>query len=170
MIYVGIDPGVRECGVAIEWDHAPPEHARRAFLVKSDKPTVQLRAGVMARSVANLLQGATHIKLCVEGQQIYSSEKSKGDPNDMVKVAIVAGAMLGALERYTYMDIVALPLPRQWKGGLPKAEHHRRLARDYPHWVEPVQADTPKSMQHHVWDAVGLLLWHKKRTERRTTS
>ncbi len=162
MIRIGIDPGVRECGVAIEWEGA--EYTREAFLVRVPRSNLQVQASRMARRVANRLQGATHVHLCVEGQQIYKTEDSKGDPNDMIKVAIVAGAMLGALERYTYMDIVALPLPRTWKGNTPKAIHHERLARDFPHWVEPVAADTPKSLQHHVWDAVGLLEWHKERS------
>ncbi len=172
MIRIGIDPGVHECGVAIEWYHAFPEYgtARRtysAFMVRSDAEVpLQLRARRMAVCIEDHLHGGESetVYLCVEGQQIYKSEKSKGDPKHMINLATVAGILVGAL-CVTYDATVEIPLPRQWKGGIDKARHHVRLARDFPHWVEPVAADTPPSLQNHVWDAVGLLEWHRKRTE-----
>ncbi len=170
MIRIGIDPGVRECGVAIETSDAWPRYGigrivRSAFIVRSSAPTLHERAIHMAHTVTHgRMHELVEISVCVEGQQVYPSERSKGDPNDMIKVAIVAGAMLGALATHAVVVASALPLPRQWKGNTPKAIHHERLARDFPHWVEPVAADTPKSLQHHVWDAVGLLEWHKERT------
>lgn len=152
MIYIGVDPGVRECGVAIEW---PRE--RRAFLVRG---TLDTMVRDIQRPIPEVL--GFDLSVCVEGQQFYGTEKSKGDPQDLIRLAQVAGAVLGALclrapGRYE------IPLPRVWKGSTPKTIHHARLARDYPQWVEPVARDTPKSKQHHVWDAVGLLEWHKER-------
>ena len=152
---MGIDPGVRECGVAIEWHR----RERQAFLVRGSLEE-------MVRGVLRPLPEALGVSLsvCVEGQQFYGTERSKGDPNDLIRLAQVAGVMLGALllrapERW------AMPLPRQWKGSTPKAIHHERLAAQHPHWVEPVTQHTPKSKQHHVWDAVGLLEWHKERSK-----
>jgi hypothetical protein len=104
------------------------------------------------------------IHLCVESQQIYKSEKSKGDPKHMINLATVGGIIVGALG-VSFNTTVRMPLPRQWKGGIPKEKHHLRLARDFPHWVGPVAAETIPSLQHHVWDAVGLLEWHRERSE-----
>ncbi len=154
---VGIDPGVHECGVAIEG------HYRKAFLI----------SGTLSEMLRQL-NGSLHLAvrrgdlyLCVEGQQIYRSEKSKGDPNDMIRVAQVAGAVLGMLMADPLLTPTAyeVPLPRTWKGATPKAIHHERLKRDYPQWIEPVAAETTKHKQHHVWDAVGLLEWHRKQTQ-----
>ena len=151
MIYIGVDPGVHECGVAIEW---PRE--RRAFLVRGT-------LAIMLRDIHRPLPEALGFELsvCVEGQQFYGTERSKGDPQDLIRLAQVAGAVLGTLVHRAHD--YAIPLPRVWKGNTPKDIHHARLARDYPQWVEPVAAHTPKSKQHHVWDAVGLPEWHKER-------
>lgn len=181
MIYIGIDPGVRMCGVAIE--HARKidrrsspgltshveQIVRSAFLVRSKADTLAFRGLHMAHEIMQRFPEAWDpVTLCVEGQQVYRSEKSKGDPNNMVALATVAGLILGSLHVACVDNIasIAMPLPREWKGTIKKEIHHERLARDFPHWVAAVQQDTPKSMQHHVWDAVGLLEWHKERSTR----
>ncbi len=152
---VGIDPGVHECGVAIEIGLH-----RKALLVAGTLPE-------MLDLVWGYVPIAGRLYVCVEGQQIYRSEDSKGDPNDMINVAQVAGAMLGMLlvDHAPEPTVYKVPLPRTWKGSLPKKQHHARLARDFPHWVTPVKAQTKSRMQHHVWDAVGLLEWHRRQTQ-----
>lgn len=162
MIRIGIDPGVHECGVAIEW-----EGVRAAFIVRSKASSLPLCAFDMRDKISfrmPLTPLGARASICVEGQQVYRSEKSKGDPNDMIKLAVVAGVVLTVAGGGPLVT-TAMPLPRQWKGNTPKKIHHARLARDYPQWVEPVAADTPPSLQHHVWDAVGLLEWHRERSE-----
>ncbi len=160
---VGIDPGVHECGVAIECDDSNPSRhcmQRIAFLAAGTLPE-------MLDRVWGCVPGEGSLHICVEGQQIYRSENSKGDPNDMINVAQVAGAMLGMLlvDHAPLPTVYKVPLPRTWKGSLPKKQHHSRLARDFPYWVAPVKAQTKSTMQHHVWDAVGLLEWHRKQTQ-----
>ncbi len=158
MIYIGVDPGVRECGVAIEaLSGAGHRCAYRAFLVGGT-------LAEMGRDIRGQVPLLGALSICVEGQQFYGTERSKGDPNDLIRLAQVAGAVLGGLLTGRPDATYSMPLPRQWKGSTPKAIHHTRLARDYPHWVGPVARDTPKSKQHHVWDAVGLLEWHKERS------
>ena len=179
MIRIGIDPGVHKCGVAIAQYKTWPGHGMArvtcsAFVARADYAEMPCVTGMdMASQIVLRLQPMADgpVCICIEGQQIYPSEKSEGDPNDMVKVAVVAGALAGALAyacavSNTPKPRLAMPLPREWKGSVPKDIHHKRLARDYPHWVEPVEADTPKSLQNHVWDAVGLLEWHKERSEK----
>lgn len=163
MIRIGIDPGVRECGVAIEFDPLLSDYSYSAFIVLASDSALHDRALSMARQAIVPIRRGEHIVVCIEGQQVYRSESAKGDPNDIVKLATVAGVMLGVIAQHGFCD-VSMPLPRQWKGGIKKDKHHPRLKRDYPYWVEPVAADTPKSLQHHVWDAVGLLEWRKERS------
>jgi len=176
MIYIGIDPGVRMCGVAIDFNDCPPAHPDipklRAFTVTGNgNGTMQAEDTLQARAVGMVYDIKSHIPrrydvaLCVEGQKIYPKEKSKGDPNDMVKVAIVAGAMLGVADSL-YMLHAYLPTPREWKGALPKSIHHERLRAKYREWVEPVERETAKTHQNHVWDAVGLLEWMKAKHRR----
>ncbi len=178
MIRIGIDPGVRECGVAIEWVREFPsmkQTVRSAFIVRAPRGLLLPQRGdsmacaIMQQLPTLIEPGLSSINLCVEGQQVYPSESAKGDPNDMIKLAAVAGILTGAIANMAtaYEQLTMLmPLPREWKGNTPKKIHHARLARDYPHWVEPVERDTPKSLQNHVWDAVGLLEWHKERLQK----
>jgi hypothetical protein len=61
----------------------------------------------------------------VELPQIYQRRKSRGDPNDLVRLAAAAGELVGALglpHRYY--------LPREWKGGVSKKNSHARM-RDF---------------------------------------
>ena len=154
---VGIDPGVHECGVAIACNH-PTFTLLKAWQVSGP-------VDHMVQQILDYIPAAGSISICVEGQQIYRSEKSKGNPNDMIRVAQVAGGMLWALVCESGATAYEIPLPRAWKGATPKAIHHERLKRDYPQWIDPVAAETTKSKQHHVWDAVGLLEWHRKQTQ-----
>ncbi len=167
MIFVGIDPGTRMCGVAIS-DGAKPVWAG---LVRSNALTLARRAAEMAGGLRSILEalaeegriaapGSRADHGCVELPQFYGTDKSKGDVNDLIDIAFVGGAMTTALGCVSLMA----PLPRQWKGTLPKEIHHERLQRDYPAWIEHVERDTPKSMRHHVWDAVGLAVWIQQRT------
>jgi hypothetical protein len=69
--------------------------------------------------------------------------------------AFVAGSLLPA---FLYSAT-----PSRWKGNVPKLIHHARLARVLTEGehavafadVEPIRA----SLQHNVWDAIGLGLW-----------
>ena len=163
MIYVGVDPGTRLCGVAWERDER-----RVAYVVRSKAPSLELRAIDMAAQIADGLpmrQGERPTAVgCVEFPRFYGTAKSEGDPNDLIDLAGVAGVVLGMLSVRLFL-VPSMPYPRTWKGSTPKKIHHERLARDFPHWVEPVERATPKSMRNHVWDAVGLLEWIKSKTQ-----
>ncbi len=163
LIYIGVDPGTRLCGVAWERDER-----RAAYVVRSKALSLESRAIDMAAQIADGLpmrQGERPTAVaCVEFPRFYGTAKSKGDPNELVDLAGVAGVVLGALAARLRL-VPAMPYPRTWKGSTPKEIHHERLARDFPHWVEPVERSTSKSMQHHVWDACGLLEWIKSKTQ-----
>ena len=166
MIYVGVDPGTRLCGVA--WECNDSRFARRgAYVVRSKEPSLESRALDMATQIADGLpvwQGERPPAVgCVEFPRFYGTAKSEGDPNDLIDLAGVAGVVLGTLSARLLL-VPAMPYPRTWKGSTPKKIHHERLARDFPHWIK-LERDTPKSMQNHVWDACGLLEWIKSKTQ-----
>jgi hypothetical protein len=104
--------------------------------------------------------------LVVEKPQVYRQAKQKGDPNDLIDLAVLVGQ---AIERYTCSDPARhrVYLPAQWKGQVPKDIHHRRIMgtidvqRDQIRWLYQV----PESYRHNVLDAVGLglFLLHQER-------
>ncbi len=165
LIYVGVDPGTRLCGVAWECDDS-----RCAYVVRSKALSLELRALEMATEIVNRLPVRRVERpaaiVCVEFPRFYGTAKSEGDPNDLIDLAGVAGVVLGTLSTRLLL-VPAMPYPRTWKGSIPKKIHHERLARDFPQWVEPVERDTSKSMQNHVWDACGLLEWIKSKNAKR---
>jgi hypothetical protein len=131
VITLAIDPGLHVCGVAIfdgsALSYAGLLHPREITpeLVKPDW-------------------------LIVELPQVYARSKSKGDPNDLIALAVVVGRLL---ERF---DMGLTVLPRQWKGQCTKAVTEARLKRD----LSPVEwariPTKPKALVHNAVDAAAL--------------
>lgn len=104
--------------------------------------------------------------LVVEVPQVYQPRLMKGDPNDLVSVALVAGAIL------QLPSIVRRVVsPHQWKGTTPKEISHRRvlmaLSAGERRLLE--ELDAPASLLHNVLDAIGIGQWFmgQKRKDRR---
>jgi hypothetical protein len=144
LIYIGVDLGGRRIIKKRETDDPRFAVKRRAFLVRSKESLVEARALHMAMQIVDELpvrEGERPMAIgCVEFPRFYGTAKSKGDPNDLLDLASVAGAVLGALSERLFL-MPSAPYPRTWKGS------------------------TPKSMQNHVWDACGLLEWIKSKTQ-----
>jgi hypothetical protein len=151
---VAIDPGVRHLGVAV-FDNG---RLVRARLVEIENLTEITYA--ICREVV------------IEKPQVYP--KSPGDPNDLIDLAIVVGRIAGHFE-------VAQPLsrsqpprfsfykPSQWKGQTPKPIHHARIRAELERQgtLSCVEIPRAKSLAHNIWDAVGLGLFHIKKTKGR---
>jgi hypothetical protein len=104
----------------------------------------------------------------VELPQVYRSGQSKGDPNDLIKVAREVGRWEERAARHG-MPFETV-LPNAWKGQVPKPIHHAR-AREMlsPHEVAVLDwelAHTPKTDAHNMMDAVALGLWKLGRLRR----
>lgn len=88
-------------------------------------------------------------EIVCERMQVYGPEHSKGDPNDLITLSLIAGAL-----RPTW-----LYLPRTWKGQLPKdtmgARIISRLTADEKTRIVDAGAKT-----HNAIDAVGIGLYH----------
>lgn len=102
-------------------------------------------------------------KAIIEIPQIYP--KDPVPPNDLIKLALTAGGYKLELERHGVR--VETVKPREWKGQVPKAIHHKRIAAalrtDETMVVQHKLSCIAKSYQHNVWDAIGLGMWWLKK-------
>lgn len=110
------------------------------------------------RNYPRTLVPADHV--IIEMPQFYRASQSKGDPNDLAKVAVGVGKYLA---RYEDMGATtATVLPADWKGQVPKGVHHPRiLAKLTPEEQAVVHAAGLKwgKAVHNTMDAVGLGQW-----------
>lgn len=104
-------------------------------------------------------------RLVIEKPQIYRQRKQRGDPNDLIDIAI----LVGELRRHLGPRASQLVLPREWKGTVPKTRklgdyiiHKRVLKRLPPAERECYQAGLEAvlvELRHNIADAVGIGLW-----------
>jgi hypothetical protein len=93
----------------------------------------------------------------VEAPRIYGRRQWKGDPNDLIKVALLAGMALAALSQHCIPEIV---YPSVWKGQRPK-DVDNKYTLELLSETERVYIENsfPKSKLHNVIDAIGIGLW-----------
>jgi len=101
----------------------------------------------------------------IERPQVYRASKSKGDPNDLITLAIGVGQVKERLESRGVT--VELVLPTTWKGQIPKEIHHRRIVELLTE-KEGLRLNACLSrhsagIRHNLLDAVGLGLWFLRR-------
>lgn len=109
----------------------------------------------------------------VEKPQVYVRRRSKGDPNDLIDLAVLAGAICAKAGRAVQVH------PRDWKGTIPKARLlsqymvHRRNERDLGEAgcaAYRIGLSTlPNSLRHNIADAVGIGLWAIRNPKRLDT-
>lgn len=92
---------------------------------------------------------------------VYPPPRTVGDPNNEVRLAaLVAGIACGLRP-----SRLLLPTPSNWKGTIPKSQHHKRLAKAHPRAADMV-ADTNVLAADRIgdmWDAIGLWSWYIER-------
>jgi hypothetical protein len=134
---IGIDPGLRCTGVAAfdgnEW------------AVLSIRPKAHDLVGRIVEICARLANRGPWDLAVIERPQVYRQGLMKGDPNDLVDLAVLVGALTVTLNAKRTL----LPRPAQWKGQVPKEIHHDRIRKQVP-GVEGSK---------DALDAVGLALW-----------
>lgn len=143
---VSVDPGLRACGVAY-W--TPSGLLVSAKLIESDYEGPKLETAVWRMvNAVNFDDAFASAKLVAEIPQVYRGSRLKGDPNDLISLALVVGGISGnALKYYR---------PREWKGQVPKnvmiSRIKSKLTREE---LKNVRLPN-KSLQHNVWDAIGI--------------
>jgi hypothetical protein len=108
-------------------------------------------------------------RVIVEKPQVYQGRASKGDPNDLIKLAIGVGRYL---ERYCMYSTETV-LPREWKGTVDPDVLCRRVAKSLvsserdilDRVLEPLarakltEETLTSGKRHNVIDAIGLVKW-----------
>lgn len=94
--------------------------------------------------------------IIIEVPQVYQSRLMKGDPNDLVSIALVAGAALQVPAK-----VRRAVSPHQWKGNTPKDVTCRRLLMALNEQERDILADAavPSSLRHNILDAIGIGKW-----------
>lgn len=135
---IGIDPGLNCTGLA--WNN--PEGDPVVTFVRPLQRGIRDKAREVMREIPDLCFDL----LVIEVPQVYQGRRQKGDPNDLVRLALLAGNLEALVSTYNVMEV----LPSTWKGQVPKPLHHTRL-RQRTGFVAQVP--------HDAMDALGLLLY-----------
>lgn len=109
------------------------------------------------------LAGSYPLYVVIELPQVYRQSHWKGDPNDLIRVAVTVGRVQAWIE-HAFRGVlgrVNLVKPHDWKGSRPKAVHCRSiLAKLDPESLDRLEAcGVAESLKHNVVDAIGLALW-----------
>lgn len=168
---ITVDPGLNATGWATWQRIGDAQLLVAAGLVQMPASwrvcTVTDRATEIARQVlaqAMLVTGPASVQAIANAtvielpQQYAVTKGTKGDPNDLIDLAALCGTIAGALQ--TAGSRVAYVRPREWKGQTPKdCTEERARARLQPSEMARVLLPKAESLQHNVWDAVGIGLW-----------
>jgi len=155
---VAIDPGVRAYGWALFGDN---DRLERCGLARADATTDLYAARLIEAQIPR-----AHLQV-IELPRIYEQRKSKGNPEDVLRVAVMAGHTSARGTSW-------LVRPHDWKGDIPKRDRSGRAIRIESYIVhrrnvkaigEYMPQDVPASLAHNVADAVGIGLWWLRRKE-----
>lgn len=163
--FVAVDPGLRGCGVA---GFAKDGHLAFAVYVKnSEKETRGPRAWV---SMAYEIRGACLGFAALHGVPVLLLEVMRinvdrvgrlieaKDPADVLECQGVQGAVAALMP----WDSIGI-LTKDWKGQLPKrVSNIRSRAALTPQELARVTLPA-KSLEHNVWDAIGIGLYYARR-------
>lgn len=156
MRLLAVDPGIRGCGCAVFCDAVLE---RAAYVENYNLQFKEGRAAAaygMALSVYNWAGPIN--ELVVEWPQVYASRIRQGhsfaDPNDLLALAAVDGAVAALYSKVTYS-----PRPAQWKQQLKKeiVEQRVRARLDATETaVLDAAVNDAGKLWHNVVDAVGI--------------
>lgn len=164
MIVLGVDPGLRECGVAALEDGQLVAIGTLHGLTKKRDGLAWLE---MAREAVRFCEDHGLWPDQVVAEKMVVRGRGRVNPDDLIQLVGVAGAIIGA------MDVRAsTPVPSVWKGQLKKRIHHQRiLSKLEPDEVEVLPFDVrdyieqcrqTRRLDHpdnHAVDALGLARW-----------
>lgn len=150
--FISIDPGCDATGVAL-WDDAK---LVSADLIESEKSGAYFVRDWrdIAIGVRRFIRTTACLVAVIEFPVIYESRaKSKADPNDLLKLAGLVGAITQSLSLICPVKLVT---PVQWKGQRPKSVIENRCLVELNNVEKSFVPKLAKSKQHNVWDAVGI--------------
>lgn len=102
----------------------------------------------------------------IEKPQVYRALRSKGDPNDLIDVAVIVGELKRQAKLRTPPSRIETPKPAEWKRQVDKAIHHRRIMKVLTDDERRIVPQLPKKVHHNMVDAIGIGLAHLERLEK----
>lgn len=149
-----LDPGAKACGVAL----FKSKRLQSAWLARTKGDWAEMARAVyfsvQARMGPHRLDEISTI--VIERPQVYVASRSKGDPNDLITLALIAGRVTGYFPKAAAID----RKPAQWKGQVPKEIQIERTRQKLSPAEKERIEKTPKSLEHNVLDAIGIGLRH----------
>jgi hypothetical protein len=160
-LLLSVDPGLTSTGWAA-WNRGV---LISCGLVRSYERTPLQRAEETVHALQRLLPYGETVELVIEKPRVYQQRKQKGDPNDLLDIALVIGVIVKGVPHH---NVIAVE-PRTWKGTIRKPRHleayvvHTRLMTslsegELAQYVKGLQRCSP-SLRHNVADAVGIGAW-----------
>lgn len=171
MIYgLGVDPDTHHLAwsiVGIEYDRVNPKPLLidfGTFEVERKKTGPEAECEMirtMTRGIKMEDQTQQLLKeikiVTVESQQVYVGKAFRA--NDLVRLAHVGGAAAQLFVLLCPQADLKMPLPRDWKGEVPKDIHQSRILRKLLDSPAKAKIDTLGVRRSHVIDSIGLAFW-----------
>lgn len=170
--FIAVDPGVRGCGVAIFKN----QHLHHASYVRNPASATERCLPILWNEMAWRMKmfreewlQTDDFALIVELPQVY--RKSKGDPNDLLSLAAIVGALTVSMSP----SFAEAYRPARWKGQVPKDIMIRRIKElikpeeweviRLPEWTHKLKQDKEHRLAHNVYDAIGIGMYHVGRLD-----
>ncbi len=160
---ISIDPGAKLAGVATFEDG----ELTCAWLARPKGDNIGWRETAFETYRTLLdrfpVQVLIDAEVAIERPQIYHPKFLRGDPNDLVTLALMAGGIVTLLGQSVS---VTEYYPKQWKGQVKKEAMVERVKERVAEngWTDRVELPTrAKKLAHNIFDAIGIGLKHLKR-------
>jgi hypothetical protein len=141
--FVSIDPGSNGCGVAYWFDGI----MRSAHYIRGNAFDI----------IKHAAEKVHRAQAVIECPQTYGGRAAKGDANDLIQLAVVVGHLQMGLSDSEATEWPTLILPQDWKRQVPKDLCAKRAMKAlHGYELESVERHVPESLQHNMWDAVGI--------------
>lgn len=158
---IGIDPGKNYTGVTILDTYLIKEAACGfgvtlcgCYLYDGKGRDLGVNVDGQAHQIRECVATFQPDEVIIEKPQIYS--KGKARPNDILDLALMAGALGACGMPCTFVT------PARWKGQVKKHIHNARILEKLPNLHEAL-AGLAKGKHEHIIDAAGLALWSIER-------
>lgn len=159
-----LDPGKRHSGIAI---FDPAKTLRAATVVKNLRGMKEERGAVcqaMADEIVQLVSlSVVHRdrELVIEWPQVYQRSRSRADPDDILHLAGVCGAVAAGLACRVHSYQAG-----EWKGQVDADAMTWRIEQQLSEAERARIHVSQSSLRHNAVDAVGIGLYHLGRLER----
>lgn len=141
-VVCGIDPGLRSCGAAVV--------SREAIHTYNLRPTGfwEERISKICGELGESEWFVSADLLLIEHMVDYPGHKRRSNPNDLIKLGVLEGAIWG-VSRAKFAMFVE---PVRWKGSVPKHIYHKRMQVEHD-WIPQ------KGVDKDSMDALGIALY-----------